>query len=61
MKKKQTNRDSEGVWVFGDYRNYFQTRVTLQLIAKGKDLARKLDTEVTVLLLGEHVQLYVME
>jgi electron transfer flavoprotein alpha subunit len=61
MKKKQTNRDSEGVWVFGDYRNYFQNRVTLQLIAKGKDLARKLDTEVTVLLLGNHVHQYAME
>jgi len=61
MKKKQTNRDSEGVWVFGDYRNYFQNRVTLQLIAKGKDLAKKLDTEVTVLLVGDHVHQYAME
>jgi electron transfer flavoprotein alpha subunit len=61
MKKKQKNRDSEGVWVFGDYRNYFQNRVTLQLIAKGKDLAKKLDTEVTVLLLGDHVHQYAME
>ena len=61
MKKKQTNRDSEGVWVFGDYRNYFQNRVTLQLIAKGKDLAKKLGTEVTVLLLGDHVHQYAME
>ena len=61
MKKKQTNRDSEGVWVFGDYRNYFQNRVTLQLIAKGRDLAKKLGTEVTVLLLGDHVHQYAME
>jgi len=61
MKKKQTNRDSEGVWLFGDYRNYFQNRVTLQLIAKGRDLAKKLGTEVTVLLLGDHVHQYAME
>lgn len=61
MKKKQTNSDSEGVWVFGDYRNYFQNRVTLQLIAKGKELAKKLSTEVTVLLLGDHVHQYAME
>ena len=61
MKKKQTNRDSVGVWVFGDYRNYFQNRVTLQLLAKGKDLAKKLSTEVTVLLLGDHVHQYAME
>ncbi len=50
-----------GVWVFGDYRNYFQNRVTLQLIAKGKALARTLETEVTVLLLGDHVHQYAME
>jgi electron transfer flavoprotein alpha subunit len=61
MKKKPTNRDAEGVWVFGDYRNYFQNRVTLQLIAKGKDLAKKLSTKVTVLLLGDHVHQYAME
>jgi electron transfer flavoprotein alpha subunit len=61
MKKKQTNRNSEGVWVFGDYRNYFHNRVTLQLIAKARDLAGKLATEVTVLLLGDHVHQYAME
>ena len=52
---------SKGVWIFGDYRNYFQNRVTLQLIAKGKDLAQKLDTEVTVLVLGDSVHQYAME
>jgi len=61
MKKKQTNRDSEGVWVFGAYWNYFQNRVTLDLLAKGQHLSKKLGTEVTVLLLGEHVHQYVME
>ena len=59
--KKHTNRESEGIWVFGDYRNYFQNRVTLQLIAKARDLAVKLATEVTVLLLGDHVHQYAME
>lgn len=62
MRNLQVNdRSYKGIWVFGDYRNYFQNRVTLQLIAKGKDLARKLDTEVTVLLLGDHVHQYAME
>ena len=61
MKKKQTNRASEGVWVFGDYRNYFQNRVTLQLIAKARDLAGKLAAEVTVLVLGDQVHQYAME
>src|SRR5512136_291853 len=51
----------EGVWVFGDYRNYFQNRVTLQLIAKGRQLARKLSTDLTVLVLGSQIHQYAME
>ena len=26
------------IWVFGDYRNYFRNRVTLQLLAKATEL-----------------------
>jgi electron transfer flavoprotein alpha subunit len=61
MKTAAMNSPSRGVWIFGDYRNYFQNRVTLQLIAKGKALAQKLDTEATVLVLGEDVHRYAME
>jgi electron transfer flavoprotein alpha subunit len=61
MKKMETNKAVSGVWIFGDYRKYFQNRVTLQLIAKGKDLAEQLDAEVTVLVLGYQVHQYVME
>lgn len=50
-----------GVWVFADHRNYFQDRVTLQLLAKGRDLAQDLETEVAVLVLGYDVTEYVME
>ncbi len=50
-----------GVWVFGDYRNYFQNRVTLQLIAKGRELARRLERTLTVLILGDQVHQYAME
>lgn len=50
-----------GVWVFGDYRNYFQNRVTLQLIAKGRELAEKLGQKLTVLVLGDQVHQYAME
>lgn len=50
-----------GVWVFGDYRNYFKNRVTLQLIAKGKELADKLEAEMAVVLLGDRVDEYAME
>jgi electron transfer flavoprotein alpha subunit len=57
----ETNKAVSGVWIFGDYRKYFQNRVTLQLIAKGKDLAEKLGAEVTVLVLGYQVHQYVME
>ncbi len=49
------------VWIFGDYRDYFQNRITLQLIAKGKDLAEMLNTGTTVVLLGEQVHQYAME
>ena len=61
MKIKDMNSNYEGVWIFGDYRNYFQNRVTLQLIAKGKELAQNLDTEVTVLVMGDHIHQYAME
>ncbi len=50
-----------GVWVFGDYRNYFRNRVTLQLIAKGRELAGSLGSRVAVLVLGEKVHQYAME
>jgi electron transfer flavoprotein alpha subunit len=59
----RTEKDNlfEGVWIFGDYRDYFRNRVTLQLIAKGKDLSHKLSTELTVLVLGDQVHQYAME
>jgi len=61
MKKTQETERTQGIWIFGDYRNYFQNRVTLQLIAKGKELAGKLGTEVTVLVLGHQVHQFAME
>ena len=61
MKKVEMNSPSKGIWVFGDYRHYFQNRVTLQLIAKAKTLAQRLGAEVTVVVLGEQVDQYAME
>ena len=62
MKKMSgKNRALGAVWILGDYRNYFQNRVTLQLIAKGKDLAQKLNTGVSVIVLGDQVHQYAME
>jgi electron transfer flavoprotein alpha subunit len=61
MKTVEVNEPTRGIWVFGDYRNYFQNRVTLQLMAKGKELAGKLGTDLTVLVLGHQVHQYAME
>ena len=43
---------SNTVWVFGDFRNYFQNRVTLQLLAKGRELAQALGGEVWAVIFG---------
>lgn len=61
MRKMGTNQAYSGVWIFGDYRNYFQNRVTLQLIAKGRELSKGLNAEVTVLVIGDQVHQYAME
>ncbi len=61
MKKADHNNQYSGVWVFGDYRHYFQNRVTLQLIAKGRELAETRGTKITALVLGDHVDQYAME
>ena len=61
MRRKTVSNKIGKVWVFGDYRNYFQNRVTLQLIAKGKELAKTLGTELSVVLLGGSPYQYAME
>lgn len=52
------NRD---IWVFGDYRNYFKNRVTLQLLAKAADLARKTGGQVCAVVVGSDVAEYLKE
>ncbi len=54
----QTNRS---IWVFADYRNYFQNRVTLQLLAKANDLAIGIDAEVCAVLFGHETDEYISE
>ena len=54
----QTNRS---IWVFADYRNYFQNRVTLQLLAKANDLAAGINAEVCALVFGHETDEYVAE
>ncbi len=55
------NALSNGIWIFGDHRNYFQDRVTLQLIARARELAGVVHTYVGVVLLGCGLDEYVME
>lgn len=49
------------IWVFGDYRNYFQNRVTLQLISRANDLARIIGAEVCVTVFGHETDEWVGE
>ncbi len=55
------NSSHNGIWIFGDHRNYFQDRVTLQLIARARELAEIVHTYVGVVLLGSDVDEYVLE
>jgi electron transfer flavoprotein alpha subunit len=54
----QTNR---AIWVFADYRNYFQNRVTLQLLAKANDLAPAINAQVWAVVFGYQTDEYVAE
>lgn len=49
------------VWVFGDYRDYSRNRVTLELIAKARELAERLSSRCAVAVLGWGTGPYVME
>ncbi len=51
----------KSIWVFGDYRNYFQNRVTLQLLSKAVDLARVISAEVCAVVFGHEVDEWIME
>ena len=49
------------IWVFGDYRNYFQNRVTLQILARATELAPKIDAEVCAIIFGHNTSEFVNE
>ncbi len=51
----------KSIWVFGDYRNYYQNRVTLQLISKAVDLAKTIKAEVCALIFGHEIDEWIME
>lgn len=54
-------KNKKEIWVFGDYRNYFQNRVTLQLIAKATELAQDIDAQICAAVFGRDVDEYVRE
>jgi electron transfer flavoprotein alpha subunit len=49
------------IWVWADYRNYFHSRVTLQILARATDLAEKNNAKVCAVVFGDKVDAYVGE
>ena len=54
-------KNEHDIWVFGDYRNYFQNRVTLQILSKACDLAADTHGSVSAVVFGNQVDEYVDE
>ncbi len=52
---------SKDIWVFGDWRNYFQNRVTLQLLARARQLAERTGGRVCAVVFGHDVDEWVGE
>ncbi|MGD9972102.1 MAG: electron transfer flavoprotein subunit alpha/FixB family protein [Desulfatirhabdiaceae bacterium] len=61
MMTETMNKTGRNIWVFGDYRNYFQNRVTLQLLARARELAPKIGADVCAVIFGSQVTEYVGE
>ena len=59
--KETMNKPGPSIWVFGDYRNYFQNRVTLQLLARARELAPEIGAEVCAVVFGSQLNAYVGE
>jgi electron transfer flavoprotein alpha subunit len=55
------DKSGKDIWVFGDYRNYFRNRVTLQLLAKASELASETKGHVCAIVFGSNVDEYVNE
>ncbi|MCP4115549.1 MAG: electron transfer flavoprotein subunit alpha/FixB family protein [Desulfobacteraceae bacterium] len=52
---------TKDIWVLGDYRNYFHSRVTLQILARAASLSKKTGGRVCAVVFGDHVDEYVNE
>lgn len=53
--------NKHNIWVFGDYRNYFQNRVTLQLLARATELAPKTGGTVCAVVFGHDIDEWIGE
>lgn len=53
--------NDRSIWIFGDYRNYFQNRVTLQLLSRANELAGKISASVSAVVFGHDVDEWVGE
>lgn len=54
-------KKNKDIWVLGDYRNYFQSRVTLQILARARALAGITGGRVCALVFGHDVGEYARE
>jgi len=61
MAASKDKPSQRSIWVFGDYRNYFQNRVTLQLLSRATDLAGRIGARVCATVFGHEVDEYVGE
>ena len=61
QKKRTMNKRQKSIWVFGDYRNYYSNRVTLQLLSKAVDLAGVISAEVCAIVFGHEIEEWIME
>ncbi len=52
---------TKDIWVLGDYRNYFQNRVTLQILARATHLAARTGGRVCAVIFGHGMDEYVGE
>jgi electron transfer flavoprotein alpha subunit len=55
------NKKKPNIWVLGDYRNYFQNRVTLQLLARANKLAEQISASVCAVVIGHEIGEWVGE
>jgi len=54
--KRPTFSDFRGIWIFAEQREKRIQKVAYELIAKARELAEKIDEEVTAVLLGNEIE-----